>query len=180
MTRPMPARPDPEEEPNPVVPDTTPEGRAREDLAGPGPAGAEGIAPDGSLLPESDEPGSEEPGGTGAQPPRSGLRNPAAAVRGIGAAALVIEAIVLLLAIAPLVKLGVRHTGATVAAIVTLVVLCLLLAGALRYRWAWWAGAALQVMLFACGLLHVALAILGVLFGVVWAYVLSVRRSVLG
>jgi Protein of unknown function (DUF4233) len=180
MTRPMPARPDPEEEPDPVVPDTTPEGRAREDLAGPGPAGAELIAPDGALLPDSDEPGSEEPGGTGSDPPRSGLRNPHASVRGVGAGALVIEAIVLLLAIAPLVKLGVRHTGATVAAIITLIVLCLLLAGALRYRWAWWAGAALQVMLFACGLLHVALAILGLLFGAVWAYVLSVRRSVLG
>jgi hypothetical protein len=177
----MPARPDPEEEPDPVVPDTTPAGREREDLAGPGPAGAEVVGPGGSLIPDGDEPGSEEPGGSGGdgQPP-SGLRNPRAAVRGVGAGALVIEAIVLLLAIAPLVKLGGRHTAATVVAVLTLVVLCLLLTGALRYRWAWWAGAALQVMLFACGLLHIALAVLGLLFGAVWAYVLSVRRSVLG
>jgi Protein of unknown function (DUF4233) len=180
MSRPMPARPDPEEQPDPVVPDTTAEGREREDLAGPGPAGGELIAPDGALLPDSDQPGSEEPGGTGSDPPRSGLRNPNAAVRGVGAGAMVIEAIVLLLAIVPLIKLGTGRTGPIVVAIVTLIVLCLIVAGLLRYRWAWWAGAAIQVLLFASGLLHVALAILGLVFGAVWAYVLSVRRSVLG
>jgi hypothetical protein len=177
----MPARPDPEEEPDPVVPDTTPPGREREELAGPGPAGGQLVDPDGSLppdpplLPDSDEPGSKEPGGT-----PSGLRDPVRAVRGVGAAALVIEAIVLLLAIVPLLKLGVRHSAATVTAILTLVALCLLLTGALRYRWAWWAGTAVQVLLFACGLLHVALGVLGLVFGAVWTYVLSVRRSVLG
>lgn len=181
----MPARPDPEEEPDPVVPDTTGPGREREDLAGPGPAGGELIDPDGSLppdpplLPDSDEPGPEEPGGSAGGTP-SGLRNPAGAVRGVGAAALVIEAVVLLLTIVPLLKLGVDHTAATITAILTLVVLCLLLTGALRYRWAWWAGAAVQVLLFACGLLHVALGVLGLVFGAVWVYVLSVRRSVLG
>lgn len=185
MSRPMPARPDPEDEPDPVVPDTTVPGREREDLAGPGPAGGALVDPDGTLtpdptlLPDSDEPGSEEPGGSQGGKP-SGLRNPAAAVRGVGAGALVLEAIVLLLAIVPLLKLGVRHPAATITAIVTLVVLCLLLTGALRYRWAWWAGTAVQVLLFACGLLHVALAVLGLVFGAAWAYVLSVRRSVLG
>jgi hypothetical protein len=171
----MPARPNPEEEPEPVVPDATPSGRELEDLAGPGPAGAELVGPGGALVPDTDEPGGSAGGG-----PPSGLRNPAAAVRGVGAGALVLEAVVLLLAIAPLVKLGVRHTGLTVGAIVTLVVLCLLLAGMLRYRWAWWAAAVLQVLLFACGLLHIALAVLGLLFAAVWGYVLSVRRSVLG
>jgi hypothetical protein len=176
----MPARPDPEEQPDPVVPDTSVPGREREELAGPGTAGGGLIAPDGVLLPDSDEPGSEEPGGTGGDPPRSGLRNPHAAVRGVGAGAMVIEAIVLLLAIVPLVRLGGDRKAPIVVAILTLIVLCLLVAGLLRYRWAWWAGAAIQVLLLASGLLHVALAILGVVFGVVWAYVLSVRRSVLG
>jgi hypothetical protein len=112
--------------------------------------------------------------------PRSGLRNPAAAVRGVGAGALALEALVLLLAILPLIKLGGHLSGLGVGAVVTLAVLCGVLAGLLRHRWAWYAGIVLQVALIACGLFHIVLAVLGVLFGAVWAYVLSVRRSVLG
>jgi len=113
------------------------------------------------------------------EPPRSGLRNPPAAVRGVGAGALVIEALVLLLAIVPLVKLGGHRAGAAVGAAVGLAVLSAVLAGLLRYRWAWYVGGALQVALLACGLLNLALAVLGVLFGAVWGYVLYVRRTVL-
>jgi Protein of unknown function (DUF4233) len=111
--------------------------------------------------------------------PRSGLRNPAAAVRGVGAGALAMEALVLLLAIAPLVKLGGHLTGAAIGAILALAAACVLLAGLLRYPWAWWAGGVVQVALLGCGLLHLALAVLGVLFGGVWGYVLYVRGSVL-
>lgn len=114
------------------------------------------------------------------EPPRSGLRNPKAAVRGVGAGALAIEALVLLLAIVPLAKLGGHRSGAAIGAVVVAMVLCAVLAGLLRYRWAWYAAAALQLALFAGGLLHLALAVLGVLFGAVWGYVLSVRRTVLG
>ena len=109
----------------------------------------------------------------------SGLRNPGAAVRGVGAGALAIESLVLVLAILPLAKLGGHRSGAAVGLAVGLAVLCAVLAGLLRYRWAWYAATVLQVVLFACGLLHVAFAVLGVLFGAVWGYVLSVRRSVL-
>jgi hypothetical protein len=112
--------------------------------------------------------------------PRSGLRNPTAAVRGVGAGALVLEAIVLLLAIVPLTKIGGHLTGPAIGAVVALAVLCVLLAGMLKRRWAWYAGIVVQVALFACGLFHVALAVLGVLFGAVWAYVLYVRHSVTG
>jgi hypothetical protein len=110
----------------------------------------------------------------------SGLRNPAAAVRGVGAGSLVIEAIVLLLAIVPLHVLGVRSAGIAIACVVTLAVVCALLAGLLRFSWAWWGGLVPPVALMACGYFHVALAILGVLFLLLWIYVLSVRRSVLG
>jgi hypothetical protein len=118
-----------------------------------------------------------EPGGEG---PRSGLRNPAGAVRGVGAGTLVLEAIVLLLAIVPLTKLGGHLTGAAIGAVLALVVLCVLVAGLLRHRWAWYAGIVVQVALFGCGVFHVALAVLGVLFGAVWGYVLYVRHSVTG
>jgi len=97
----------------------------------------------------------------------------------MGAGALAIEALVLLMAIVPLTKVAGHRTGPAVGAAVALAVLSAVLAGLLRYRWAWYAATVLQVVLFACGLLHVAFAVLGVLFGAVWGYVLSVRRSVL-
>src|SRR6266704_5700915 len=65
-----------------------------------------------------------------------------------------------------------HRSGPAVGAAVGLAVLCAVLAGLLRHRWAWYAGIALQVVLFACGLLHIALAVLGVLFGAAWGYVL--------
>jgi hypothetical protein len=89
----------------------------------------------------------------------SGLRNPPAAVRGVGAAALGIEALVLLLAIAPLVKLGGRDTGPAVGLVL--------------------ARAVVPVALLAGGFLQWSLAVLGVVFGVLWGYVLYVRRIVL-
>lgn len=110
----------------------------------------------------------------------SGLRNPVAAVRGVGAAALVVEALVLLLAIQPMRVLGVRLTGAAIGSIIALAVICVLLAGLLRHNWAWYAGFVVQVALIACGFFHISLAILGVLFLLVWIYVVRVRRTVLG
>jgi hypothetical protein len=110
----------------------------------------------------------------------SGLRNPTAAVRGVGAGTLAAEGLVLLLAIIPLRVLNASAGGGTVV-VVALAVASFALAGLLRHRWAWYAGSALQVVLFACGfLVHASLAVLGVLFGLVWLYVLRVRWSVLG
>jgi hypothetical protein len=90
------------------------------------------------------------------------------------------EALVLLLAVVPLAKLAGHRAGPAIGAVLGFAVLSGVLAGLLRYRWAWYAGIALQVALFAGGLLHVVLAVIGVVFAAVWAYVLSVRRSVLG
>jgi hypothetical protein len=111
----------------------------------------------------------------------SGLRNPGAAMRGVGAAALAGEALVLLLAIQPLRVLGVHLTGAAIGTVVGLAAFCLVLAGLLRYRWAWPLGWVPQVALVVAGFLfHGSLVALGVLFGLVWLYVLSVRRRVIG
>ena len=111
----------------------------------------------------------------------SGLRNPGAAVRGVGAAALAGEAIVLLLAIQPLRVIGVHLTGAAIGTVVGLAAFCLVLAGLLRYPWAWLLGWLPQIALVVAGFLfHASLAALGVLFGLVWFYVLYVRRRVTG
>jgi uncharacterized MAPEG superfamily protein len=110
----------------------------------------------------------------------SGLRNPPAAVRGVGAAALASEGLVMLLAIVPVRVLGGHLTGAAIAFIVVLAVVCFALAGMLRRSWVWYCGSAVQVILFASGFVfHPSLAVLGVLFGLLWAYVLHVRRTVL-
>ncbi len=114
-----------------------------------------------------------------ARPP-SGLRDPRAAVRGVGASALGAEAVVLLLAIQPMRVLGAHLTGLAIGCIVALAVGCVVLAALLRHRWAWYGGLGPQLALVVCGFaFHPALAILGVLFALVWLYVLQVRRRVL-
>ncbi|WIM97653.1 DUF4233 domain-containing protein [Actinoplanes oblitus] len=120
-------------------------------------------------------------GEAGAAPRRSGLKNPEAAVRGLGAGTLALEAIVLLLAIQPIRILGVDLSGWQIGLVIGLAVLAALLAGCMRRRWGWGAGTALQVALLASGLVvHWSLTALGVIFGLAWAYATYVRRSILG
>ncbi|MFB9546216.1 DUF4233 domain-containing protein [Micromonospora sagamiensis] len=121
------------------------------------------------------------PSGSDAPPAgrRSGLRNPERAVRGLGSAVLVLEALVLLLAIQPIRVLGGQLSGAAIGLIVGLAVLAVLLAGLMGRRWAWHLGTLLQVALAFGGFLHLSLAALGVIFGLVWAYALHVRRVIL-
>jgi Protein of unknown function (DUF4233) len=126
--------------------------------------------------PGEQEPGEQEPGD---QEPRSGLRNPQAAARGLGAGTLVIEAIVLLLGIQPIRILGGNLTGPAIIVILALAVTAVVLAGLLRRPWAWYAAAALPGLLLLAGLLHWSLAVIGVVFGLAWAYVLHVRRILL-
>ncbi|MFI7026545.1 DUF4233 domain-containing protein [Micromonospora sp. NPDC049900] len=123
------------------------------------------------------------PGAGGDGPPgqrRSGLRDPQRAVRGLGAGTLALEALVLLLAIQPIRVVGGDLGGPALAAVVTLAVLAALLAGLMRRPWAWQAGTVLQGLLLLSGLLHWALFALGVMFALVWAYALHVRRVILG
>ncbi|WP_374760008.1 DUF4233 domain-containing protein [Micromonospora humidisoli] len=118
--------------------------------------------------------------GSGLAGRRSGLRNPEAAVRGLGAGTLGLEALVLLLAIQPIRLVGGHFGGAAIAATVALAVAAVLLAGLMRRRWAWSAGTVLQGLLLLAGLLHWSLFGLGVIFALVWAYALHVRRVILG
>ncbi|MGB2571836.1 DUF4233 domain-containing protein [Micromonospora citrea] len=119
--------------------------------------------------------GGEQPGRR-----RSGLRNPEKAVRGLGAGTLALEAVVLLLAIQPIRVVGGELGGGAVAAIVTLAVACVVLAGQLGRPWAWHGGTVLQGLLMLAGLLHWSLLVLGIIFALVWAYALHVRRVILG
>jgi hypothetical protein len=119
--------------------------------------------------------GQDEP-----QPRRSGLKNPQAAVRGLGAATLGLEALVLLLAIQPIRILAGSLSGFGVGAVVALAVVGFVLCGMMKRRWAWGAGTGLQVLVIACGLFHWSLAVVGIVFAAAWAYASYVRRSILG
>jgi Protein of unknown function (DUF4233) len=114
------------------------------------------------------------------EPRPSGLKNPAAAVRGLGSGTLILEAIVLLLAIQPIRIMGGDLSGYGIAAVITLAVLGIALSGMMKRPWAWGAGTALQVLLLAGGLLHWSLAVLGLIFGAAWAYASYVRKTILG
>jgi hypothetical protein len=119
-------------------------------------------------------------GTPGGAPRRSGLRNPEAAVRALGSGTLALEAIVLLLAIQPIRLFAGDLSGWGIGAVVTLAVLCAVVAGSMKRRWAWHAGTALQVLLILTGVVHWSLAALGLIFGATWAYATYVRRMILG
>jgi hypothetical protein len=110
----------------------------------------------------------------------SGLRNPVAGARAVGATALGCQGLVLLLAIVPLNVLGRDPGGATTAALLGFAAASFVLCGLLRHRWAWYAGTALPVAIFVTGLfVHPALAVVGGMFCVIWGYAASVRNRLL-
>ncbi|WP_406072272.1 DUF4233 domain-containing protein [Micromonospora sp. NBC_01638] len=133
---------------------------------------------EGPAGPPADQPAGEELATD--QPRRSGLRNPERAVRGLGAGTLSLEALVLLLAIQPIRVVGGDLSGAAIGAVVALAVAAVVLAGMMRRPWAWHAGTVLQGLLMLGGLLHWSLLGLGIIFALVWAYALHVRRVILG
>jgi uncharacterized protein DUF4233 len=130
--------------------------------------------------PVRDEPATPVPGEPPEAGPRSGLRNPQAAVRGLGAGTLILEAIVLLLAIQPIRIMGGQLGAWGIGTVVALAVVAVLLSGLMGRPWAWHAGSVLQVLLLAGGLLHWSLAALGLIFGLTWAYATVVRKKILG
>ena len=109
--------------------------------------------------------------------PASGLRNPAAAIRGVGIGTLVLEAIALLLAIQPIRMVAPDTPGWALGTVAGLAGACLLAAGLLRRAWGWWAVLVLQVAVIVAGVLQYALFILGAIFLLIWIYLLRVKSS---
>lgn len=125
---------------------------------------------------ETNEPEDHEPAAAQSAQGESGLRDPQRAIRSLGAIIMVLEALVVLLTIVPLRMMRVDHLGLTISLMVFLTLACLGLAGFMRYRWAWFGGSAIQVVLLACGLIHWSLAGVGVIFGLTWWFSLTVRH----
>ncbi len=113
-------------------------------------------------------------------PPRSGLRDPVRAVRSVAAAALALEGLTVLLALAPIAKLGGGLTPWRATAVIALALLLITTAGLLRRRWAYALGSVLQVAVVAAGLLTTAMFFVGIAFALVWLYVLRLRTTVAG
>src|SRR5437879_912484 len=82
---------------------------------------------------------------------------------------LTLQAVVTLLAIP--VAISVVHADATKAGVVggALAVAGLLIAGLLRYRWAYVAGSVLQILVIATGFVVTAMFFLGIIFAALWA-----------
>jgi hypothetical protein len=104
--------------------------------------------------------------------------DPMKGLRGVFAATLTLEAIVVGLALLVLPKFGAGATPLGVAVIGALAVLMLVAAGLQRPPWGLGLALGLQVAVIACGLFVPALGVMGVVFAAVWGWLLYLRRNV--
>jgi hypothetical protein len=106
--------------------------------------------------------------------------DPMKGLRGVYAATLTLEAIVVALALLVLPKFGDGATPFGVTVIAAFAVAMVVAAGLQRRRWGLWFALALQAVMIACGLLVPALGVMGVVFALVWGAILMMRRDLLG
>ncbi|WP_308283410.1 DUF4233 domain-containing protein [Pseudonocardia nigra] len=114
---------------------------------------------------------SSEPEGRPAPP------DPMKGVRGVFAATLVLESIVVLLALLVLPKFGTGATAVGVSVITALAVAMIVAAGLQRRSWGLGLALGLQVAMIACAVLVPALGVMGVVFALVWGGLLLLRRD---
>jgi hypothetical protein len=106
--------------------------------------------------------------------------DPMRGLRGVYAATLILEAIVVALALLVLPKFGEGATPFGVTVIAALAVAMVVAAGLQRRPWGLWLALGLQAVMIVCGLLVPALGVMGVVFALVWAGILLLRRDLLG
>lgn len=106
--------------------------------------------------------------------------DPMKGLRGVFAATLVLESIVVGLALLVLPKFGDGATPAGVAVIAALAAAMIVTAGLQRRPWGLGLAVGLQLAMIACGLLVPALGVMGVVFALVWGGLLLLRRDVAG
>lgn len=125
------------------------------------------------------DPGAASPLPSAAGPTdRPTLPDPMRGLRGIFAATLVLEAIVVALALLVLSKFGAGATALGVSVILGLAAAMVVAAGVQRRPWGLGLALGLQLAMIACGFLVPVLGVLGALFGLVWAGLLLFRRDV--
>jgi MFS superfamily sulfate permease-like transporter len=100
-------------------------------------------------------------------------------IRGVFAAVLVLEAIVVLLALLVFARFGSGPPAVGVAVIVGLAVLMIAGSGLQRRSWGLGYALVLQIVTIVAGFVLVTpLAVVGVIFAIVWAVLLLMRRDV--
>lgn len=104
-------------------------------------------------------------------------KDPWKGLRGVMAGTLVLEAIVVLLTLPVVAKLGPGVGWASGTYIVLLAVLMILGSGVQRHSWALQFSLTLQVLMIAGFFIHPALGAMGLVFAAVWAYILYLRRD---
>jgi hypothetical protein len=114
-----------------------------------------------------------------AEPDSASIPDPRKGLRGVYAALLVLEAIVVGLALLVLPKFGAGATPLGVTLIGGLAVAMIVASGLQRRSWGLKLALVLQAATVACGLLVPALGIMGLVFAAVWGGVLLMRRDVL-
>jgi hypothetical protein len=104
--------------------------------------------------------------------------DPMKGIRGVFAATLVLEAIVVLLALLVLPKFGDGATPLGVGLIAAVGLAMVVASGLQRRPWGLGLALALQVAVLLCGFLVPALVAVGIVFVLVWAGLLLLRRDV--
>ncbi|ODQ91239.1 hypothetical protein BHQ18_07610 [Mycolicibacterium flavescens] len=99
--------------------------------------------------------------------------------RGVMAGTLILEAIVVLLALPVVAKVGGGLTGTSTGFLVGLAVVLVLLAGVQGRPWAIWVNIAFQFVLIGGAVLDGAIGFVGVVFLVVWLLIAYLRAEVL-
>jgi hypothetical protein len=99
--------------------------------------------------------------------------------RGVMAGTLILEAIVVLLALPVVARIGGGLTTASGGYLIGLAVVLVLLAGIQGRPWAIWVNLAIQVVLIAGVVVHGAIGIMGAVFLAVWLLIAYLRHEVL-
>lgn len=108
------------------------------------------------------------------QPP-----DPWKSFRGVMAGTLILEAIVVLLALPVVARIGGGLTAVSGGYLIGLAVVLILMAGVQGRPWAIWANIAIQVVLIAGVVVHGAIGFIGGLFLAVWLLIAYLRAEVL-
>ncbi|SFD68740.1 Protein of unknown function [Actinopolyspora alba] len=106
------------------------------------------------------------------------VRDPWKGLRGIMAGTLVLEFIVFGLALPVVWQLGSGVSSAGFLVVAVLTVLLLAASGVQGRRWGLGVALALQLCLIGCYFVHPAVGIMGVIFALIWGYILYVRHDV--
>ncbi|MBT0568316.1 DUF4233 domain-containing protein [Williamsia sp. CHRR-6] len=117
-------------------------------------------------------------GSPGAQRFTPPANDPWKGLRGVMAGTLVLEAIVILLALPIVAKVGGGLTWASGGFLIVVTLAMVLGAGMQGRSWALQFDLGLQVVVLVGGLFHWSIAVVGVIFGLVWIYIAYIKRDV--